>query len=88
MVFRGATLEQYDQVIEKMGLTPAGPGPDGALFHWVAKTDDGIKVVDVWETAEQFQRFSQEQIVPFTREVGVGAPEVTTYEVHNHLGGP
>jgi hypothetical protein len=34
-------------VIEKMGLTPGGSGPPGAISHWVAKTDDGIRVVDV-----------------------------------------
>jgi len=27
MDFEGATLDQYDQVLEKMGLTPGGPGP-------------------------------------------------------------
>jgi hypothetical protein len=64
MNFRGATLDQYDQVIEKMGLTPGGSGPPGAISHWVAKTDDGIRVVDVWETREVFDRFAEEQIGP------------------------
>src|SRR5690242_10639365 len=31
MEFAGATLAQYDQVIEKMGLTRGGAGPEGAL---------------------------------------------------------
>jgi hypothetical protein len=88
MNFRGATLDQYDQVIKKMGLTPGGPLPEGAISHWVAQTDDGIRVVDVWETQEQFDRFSREQIQPFTQEVGfAGPPEVRTYQVHNLLGG-
>ena len=67
MNFRGATLDQYDQVIEKMGLTPGGSGPSGAISHWVAKTDDGIRVVDVWETREVFDRFAKEQIGPYPR---------------------
>lgn len=84
--FNGATLDQYDQVIEKMGFTPGGKGAPGGLFHWVAATDDGIRVVDVWETREQFERFADEQIGPYTQEVGIpGPPEVTVYEVHNHL---
>jgi hypothetical protein len=84
--FNGATLDQYDQVIEKMGFTPGGKGAPGGLFHWVAATDDGIRVVDVWETREQFERFADEQIGPYTQEVGIpGPPEVTFYEVHNHL---
>jgi hypothetical protein len=32
MNFRGATLEQYDKVIELMGLT-SGNIPPGAIFH-------------------------------------------------------
>ncbi len=86
MNFRGATLDQYDQVIEKMGLTPRSSGPPGAISHWVAKTDDGIRVVDVWETKEQFERFAQEQIRPYTREVGFQEePETRFYDVHNHF---
>jgi hypothetical protein len=83
---KGATLEQYDQVVEKMGFTPGGRHLPGCLFHWVAKTDEGIRVVDVWESREQFDRFAEEQIAPFTREVGFPSPpETTFYEVHNYL---
>ena len=52
MEFEG-TLDQYDQVVESMGLTPGGPTPPGALFHWVTKTDNGFRVTDVWESAER-----------------------------------
>ena len=87
MEFPGATLDQYDQVIKKMGLTPGGPTPPGAIFHWAAATDDGVLVVDVWETEEVFNKFSEEQIQPFSQEAGLPAPKVTMHQVHNHLGG-
>ncbi|MDX6597148.1 MAG: hypothetical protein QOE87_1035 [Gaiellales bacterium] len=86
MIFRGGTLAQYDEVMRMLDLgdTP----PEGALFHWVAATDDGIKVVDVWETIEQFNRFAGENIMPSAQKAGFdGPPETTTHEVHNHLGG-
>lgn len=84
--FKGATLEQYDQVIEKMGFEREGAGAPGGLFHWVTKTDNGIRVTDVWVDRETFQRFADEQIGPYTREVGIAnPPEVTFHEVHNHL---
>lgn len=84
--FKGATLEQYDQVIEKMGFSPGGAGGPGGMFHWVTKTDDGIRVTDVWETKEHFEKFAEEQIGPYTQEVGVpGPPEITFHEVHNYL---
>ena len=50
MEFPGATLDQYDEVIQKMGLTPGGPTPPGAIFHWVAGTDDGLLVVQLGKT--------------------------------------
>ncbi|MEX0663187.1 MAG: hypothetical protein WD598_00285 [Acidimicrobiia bacterium] len=84
--FDGATLDQYDEIIKKMGLKPKGKTPPGALFHWVAKTDAGMLVTDVWETKEHFEKYSQEKIGPFSAEVGITAPpKVTFYEVHNYL---
>ena len=84
MNFKGATLEQYDHVMELMGLSAGGPGPEGVVFHWAAATDDGLRVVDVWESAAAYNKFAQEQIGPFSAQVGIaGPPEVTSYEVHN-----
>lgn len=88
MVFKGGTVDQYEQVIAKMGFERHGTGPSGALFHWVSQTDDGLKVVDVWESPEQFQAFADSQIGPYTAEIGMQPPEVTSYPVHNYLVGP
>ena len=85
MDFPGGTLDQYDQVIGKMGLEPGGDTPDGALFHWVTQTPDGLRVVDVWETQEAFDRFAEEQIGPFSQEVGLQPPQSTVHDVHNHF---
>lgn len=84
--FRGATLEQYDQIVEKMGFTPGGKGAPDGLFHWVMATDDGIRVTDVWKTKEAFEAFAHDQIGPLTAEVGFEeAPRITFHEVHNYL---
>jgi hypothetical protein len=84
--FKGATLDQYDQVLEKMGLAHGGPMPEGGLFHWATAMDDGFMVIDVWETREQFDAFSEAQIGPFSQEVGITSPpEVTFHEVHNYM---
>jgi hypothetical protein len=80
------TLDQYDQVLAKMGLQPGGTGAPGGLFHWVTETPNGFKVTDVWETREQFEAFSDEQIGPYAQEVGLAsAPTVEFFEIHNHL---
>ena len=81
--FKGGTLDQYDQIVEKMDL--GGKVPPGAIFHWVAATDDGMRVVDVWEDRATFDKFAEEKIGPFSAEVGAPQPEITEYAVHNTL---
>lgn len=85
MEFPGATLDQYDQVIGLMGLQ-SGNIPPGAISHWVSETDGGLRIVDVWESREVFDRFAQEQIGPHTQQVGITEPPEMIYrDVHNHL---
>ena len=84
--FDGATSDQYDQVIAKMGFKPMGAGAPGLIFHWVTKTGQGVRVTDVWETRDQFDQFAAEKIGPITQEVGVpGPPKMEFFEVHNYL---
>jgi len=82
----GATLAQYDQVMQIMGFTPGGAGAPGGLFHWVTETDTGVRATDVWESAEAFQTFAQEKIGPSMAQVGVTTqPRVSMFPVHNYL---
>ena len=87
--FPGGTLEQYDQVIEKMGFEKEGTGGNGGLFHWVRKTDDGIRVIDVWESREAFDSFAGSQIGPLTQDAGMpNPPRIQFFEVYNYLTAP
>jgi hypothetical protein len=86
MDFDGATTDQYDEICKKMGLTPKGPGPAGAISHFATKTDSGFRVVDVWETKEQFEAFARDKIGPFSAEVEItGPPQMQFFEVHNYF---
>jgi hypothetical protein len=84
--FAGVSLEQYDQVCKLMGLTPKGPGPAGSISHFATMTDSGLRVVDVWESKEQFDTFAQEQIGPLSQQAGfAGPPEIQVFDVHNYF---
>ena len=84
--FDGATLEQYDETCRLMGLTPKGPGPAGAISHFATATDGGIRVVDVWETREQFDAFAQEKIGPLSQQAGIPSPPAMQFfDVHNYF---
>jgi hypothetical protein len=86
--FPGATIEQYDQINERIGLLPGGPASPKELFHWVTETDDGFRVVDVWESREAFETFGREKLGPIYDEVGVRPPtEIQFFEVYNYLSG-
>lgn len=84
MEFPG-TIEQYDQVMEKMQLGDK-VAPNG-IFHVCADNGrGGVQIVDVWETPEAFQKFTDEQTLPITAELGItGQPKVTVLPVHNML---
>ena len=86
MDFEGATLDQYDQILQKMGLSPGGATPPGAISHWVAATEGGIHVTDVWESRERYDEFANEQIGPYSQEVGITTPpRIEFYDVHSYL---
>ena len=68
------------------GFTTGGPGGPGGISHCCTKTDNGIRVIDVWESQEAFERFAQEKIGPITADVGIpDHPKVTFFDVHNYL---
>jgi len=88
MDFEGATLDQYDRLLEPMQLEREGSAPPGCIFHWVTATESGVRVTDVWQSREQYEAFGKDQIGPFTVEVGFPGPPATAYfDVHNYLTG-
>ena len=84
MNFAGGTNAAYDRVLERMGLTD-GHTPDHAIYHVAGETEGGFRVVDVWDSAEEFQKFAEEQIAPLSAAEGFPPPEVDMWEVHNTL---
>ena len=86
MEFPGATADQYDQVIAKLGLTPGGPTMPDQLSHWVSVDSEGTRVTDVWESREACEKFAADRMVPVVTEVGVPGPPTTVfYDVYNYF---
>lgn len=80
----GAIPEQYDQVTERLGIGDSPP-PGGQL-HIAALGDDGkIRVLEVWDSRDEAEQFS-ERVRAARAEVGVeGQPSITYFDVHNLL---
>lgn len=81
MEWDGVTPEQYEAARELVKWeTDVAPG---GLFHVAAFGEKGLRVVDVWESAEQFQSFVQTRLMPGVKQVGLeGEPKVQIYPVH------
>ena len=86
--YPGMTLEQYDELVETLGLLPGGPPPRGVLFHSAMKIDGGIRIFDAWESPEALQEFQGNTIGPVLNKLGVTeTPEMTFLDVHNYFVG-
>ena len=73
-----ATPEEYDQVNEKLGEGT----PEGAILHAAVDLGGGkMKSIDVWETAEAFQSFVQDKLIPAIAEVNPDAPQAGEPEI-------
>jgi hypothetical protein len=67
-----ATTEEYDQVNEKLGSDT----PKGGILHAAIDLGNGrMKAVDVWESAEDYQNFLQNRLIPAIAEVNPDAPQ-------------
>ena len=60
--WEGITPAQYDQACEQVGWETVVP--EGAVFHVASFSNGGIDVTDVWDSAEQFQAFADQRLLP------------------------
>ena len=52
--------------------------PDGAKFHVAWMGEDGLRVLDLWESQENFDKFVKERLMPVVQKIGIqGQPKVT-----------
>ena len=73
-----ATREEYDQVNEKLGDTT----PQGAILHTACDLGGGkMRSIDVWESADDFQNFVQDKLIPAIAEVNPDAPQAQEPEI-------
>jgi hypothetical protein len=77
----GGTLDQYDQVRAGLG-EPLG---EGQIAHVAGATADGIRVVDVWESRADFDRFVQAKLGEQMARAGFPQPEIAEFEVHDSV---
>jgi hypothetical protein len=82
MEWPGVAPEQYEQVMTILDLD-ANP-PDGGVFHVSGFTGGSLRVLDVWESEQAWDRFLNERIMPAVEQAGIETqPQVEVYPAHN-----
>ena len=81
MQWDGITPEHYDQA--RALVNWEGDPPPGGIYHVAAFDGASLRVTDVWESAEQFQQFAEQRLIPGTKQLGLpGEAKVEIYPVH------
>jgi len=69
-----ASWEEYRRVAASL----VDPAPAGLILHVAGPTDEGVRIIDVWETEASWQRYRAEQLEPAIAALGGPArPEPT-----------
>ncbi len=80
MKWTEVTPEQYDEACRVVNWE--GDVPDGGVLH-VAWFDRGLNVWDVWDTAQSFEAFVNDRLMPGVAQIGIaGQPEITILPCH------
>ncbi len=75
------TKEQYELVRREVNWE--GDVPDGAKFHVAWFGNDGFRVLDLWNTEADFERFMRERLMAGLQRAGIaGEPRVELTESH------
>ncbi len=79
----GGTQHLYDQVSAR--VIPENRLPEGCQVHIAGPTNGGWRVITVWDSEEQLQRFRSEKLIPAMKEVAGDdfvAPSFQSNPVH------
>jgi hypothetical protein len=81
LTWDGVTASQYDELRKVVNWE--GNKAPGGMFHVAGFSEQGAKVSDVWETAEDFNRFVEQRLMPGVAKVGIkGEPKVEVLAAH------
>lgn len=76
--------EVYEKIRARLGLEK----PAGGIFHVAGPSPKGgWRVIEVWQSREEAERFFGERFIPALREVGIEGPPPSRefWPVHNAM---
>ena len=69
------STQKYEEVLRRLDAAGAS-APEGRIFHVAFGDPSALRVSDLWDTKENFERFGQ-TLMPILQDLGVdpGTPE-------------
>lgn len=68
---------------ERVACALLEPPPPGLIAHVAGPTDEGVRIIQIWDTEEAWERFRTESLVPTIAMLEtVARPEPTFRELH------
>lgn len=81
----GMTAAKYDECLSRLEQAGAG-APAGRLYHVCFGDKDNLRVSDIWDSTESFERFGQ-TLRPILEDLGIDSGEPEVIEVYNIIEG-
>ena len=82
MEWTGVTQDQYNQVMRTLDLDKNPPA--GAVLHVAGFMNSTLRVLDIWESQQAFEKFQKDRLNTAVQKAGItGPPKVQFYPTYN-----
>ena len=81
----GMTTAKYDEIVKRLEQAGAG-SPAGRLYHVCFGDKENLRVSDIWDSRESFEKFG-ETLKPIMTDLGISLGQPEIIEVHNVIEG-
>ena len=82
MEWSGMTPDQYNQVMQALDFD--NKPPSGGVFHVAGFMGNTMRVLDIWDSQQAFEKFQKDRLTPALQKVGITSqPKVQFFPVHN-----
>ncbi|MBA2331384.1 MAG: hypothetical protein H0V94_01150 [Actinobacteria bacterium] len=78
-----ASWEQYAAFQSAL----SGPAPAGLIVHAAGPTDEGFRIIGVWESEEDWQRFRADRLGPDAETIAQVPPSFRALELAHVVTG-
>ena len=78
--WEGITKDIYDEIRRQVPLE--GDVPKGLVSHIATFDKKGLRVIDIWESEEDFNGYIKNRIIPVTIKLVDTKPKLEIYPLH------